>query len=44
MHDGEAFLAAAPEPKTRHVFAGPHDPRVSPAAMKYWHDWLLKNL
>ena len=21
-----------------------HDPRVSPAAMKYWHDWLLKNL
>lgn len=44
MHNGKAFLAAAPKPKTWHVFAGPHDPRVSAAAMKYWHDWILKNL
>ena len=43
MHDAKAFLAAAPEPKTWHVYEGYHDP-MKAGAMGVWRAWILKSL
>ena len=42
MQDANAFLAAAPKPKTWKVYAGGHSPTT--AAAEYWQAWMLRNL
>jgi hypothetical protein len=43
MRDAKAFLAAAPKPKTWHVYEGSHDP-MKGGAMGVWRAWIVKNL
>ena len=43
MHDAKAFLAAAPEPKTLHIYDGYHDP-MKAGVMGVWRAWIVKNL